>query len=379
VERAPQPFEPPVRLLCGPGPSNVDRRVLEAMSRPILGYLDPDFVRVLDEVVSMLRAIYRREDGLVLPLSSTGTAGMEAGLATLLEPGDTIVVGVAGYFGARVAGIARRLGASVVEVTAPLGEAVPVEALLDAQRANPGARALAVVHAETSTGVRQPLEGLGAALAETDTLFVADAVTSLGGVELEHERWGVDYAYSCTQKCLGAPPGMSPVALSERGLSRVRERSGSLPFTFDFELLARYWVERPPAYHHTPPALLVYALHEALRLILEEGVEAQWRRHAEAGEAFQAGLAARGLEVLAAEDVRLPQLTAVHVPEGVDGKKVQRRLLVEHGIEVGGALGPSFPSIWRVGLMGMNARAETADRVLGALDAVLGRAPARTA
>jgi len=353
--------------------------VLDAMSQPILGYLDPDFVRVLDEVVSMLRAIYRRGDGLVLPLSSTGTAGMEAGLAALLEPGDTIVVGVAGYFGARIAVIARRLGASVVEVTAPLGQAVPVEALLNAQRTNPRARALAVVHAETSTGVWQPLEELGAALAETETLFVADAVTSLGGVQFEHEWWGVDYAYSCTQKCLGAPPGMSPVALSERALVRVRERSGRLPFTFDFELLARYWVERPPAYHHTPPALLVYALHEALRLSLEEGVEARWQRHAEAGEALQAGLAARGLEVLAAEDVRLPQLTAVRVPEGVDGKEVQHRLVVEHGIEVGGALGPSFPSIWRVGLMGMNATTMTADRVLGALDAVLGRVPAEIA
>lgn len=379
MEAAPQLFDPSVRLLCGPGPSNVDGRVLEAMGRPILGYLDPDFVHVLDEVVGMLRAIYRRADGLVLPLSSTGTAGMEAGLATLLEPGDTIVVGVAGYFGARIVGIARRLGASVVEVTVPFGEAVPVEALLDAQRANPGARVLAVVQAETSTGVRQPLAGLGAALAETDTLFVADAVTSLGGIEFEHERWGVDYAYACTQKCLGAPPGMSPVALSERALARVRERSGSVPFTFDFELLARYWVERPPAYHHTPPALLVYALHEALRLILAEGVEARWRRHAEAGETLQAGLAARGLEVLAAEDVRLPQLTAVRVPEGIDGQQVQRRLLVEHGIEVGGALGPSFPAIWRIGLMGINATAETADRVLGALDAVLGRVHAATA
>lgn len=367
-------LDPPIRLLCGPGPSNVDERVLAAMRKPILGYLDPDFVRVLDEVVEMLRAVCRRRDGLTLPLSSTGTAGMEAGLAALLEPGDRLIVGVAGYFGRRIVEIAGRLGARVTEVEAPLGEHVPEERLLAALRAHPDARALAVVQAETSTGVRQPLAELGAALRSSDTLLIADCVTSLGGIELEPERWGIDYCYSCTQKCLGAPPGLAPVSLSERALERIRARRAPLPFTLDFELLAGYWVERPPVYHHTVPALQVYALHEALRLVLEEGLEARWRRHAEAGAALQAGLAERGLELLAEESFRLPQLSAVRVPEGLDGREVQGRLLREHGIEVGGALAGS-PPIWRIGLMGANATREVAGRLLEALDAVLARTP----
>jgi alanine-glyoxylate transaminase/serine-glyoxylate transaminase/serine-pyruvate transaminase len=366
------PLNPPARLLCGPGPTNVDERVLAAMSKPLLGYLDPDFIQLLDEVVGMLKAVYRCERGLAFPLSSTGTAGMEAGLAALLEPGETVIVGIAGYFGRRIAEVASRQGARVVEVVAAPGEHVPEERLLEVVRTHPAARAVAVVQAETSTGVRQPLENLGAALRSGETLLVVDCVTSLGGIELEPERWGIDYCYSCTQKCLGAPPGMSPVRLSERALERLHARRAPLPFTFDFALLARYWVERPAAYHHTPPAALIYALHEALRLLLEEGLEARWLRHAQAGAALQAGLRERGLEFLADERFQLPQLTAVRVPEGGDGREVQRRLVHEHGIEVGGALDPSVP-VWRVGLMGVNARREVAGRVLEAFDAVLAR------
>ncbi len=369
------PLDLPARLLCGPGPTSVDERVLAAMRKPLLGYLDPDFIQVLDEVVGMLRAVFRCERGLAFPLSSTGTAGMEAGLAALLEPGETVIVGIAGYFGRRIAEVAARHGARVVEVVVPPGDHVPEERLLEVVRAHPEARAVAVVQAETSTGVRQPLENLGAALRSGETLLVADCVTSLGAIELEPERWGIDYCYSCTQKCLGAPPGLSPVWLSERALERIRARRAPLPFTFDFALLARYWVERPAAYHHTPPAPLIYALHEALRLVLEEGLEARWRRHAEAGAALQDGLRALGLELLADERFRLPQLTAVHVPEGVDGREVQRRLLHEHGIEVGGGLDPSVP-VWRVGLMGVNATREVAARVLEAFDAVLARTTA---
>lgn len=365
-------MNPPVRLLCGPGPTNVDERVLAAMGKPILGYLDPDFIHVLDETVGMLRAVYRCESGLALPFSSTGTAAMEAGLAALLEPGDTVIVGVAGYFGQRIAEIAARHGARVVEVAVALGRHVPEERLLEALDAHPEARALAVVQAETSSGVRQPLEELGAALRSGETLLITDCVTSLGGIELEPERWGIDYCYSCTQKCLGAPPGLAPVLLSERALERIRARRAPLPFTFDFELLARYWLGRPPVYHHTPPALLIYALHEALRLVLEEGLEARWQRHAEAGATLQAGLGERGLELLAEERFQLPQLTAVRVPDGVDGRDVQRLLLKEHGIEVGGALDPSV-HVWRVGLMGINAKPAVAVRVLQAFDAVLAR------
>ena len=232
------------------------------------------------------------------------------------------------------------------------------------------ARMVAVVHAETSTGVEHPLAELGAALRDRDTLLMADCVTSLAGVPLDVGAWGVDFAYSCTQKCLAAPPGMSPVAVSERAVARLLSRRTPVPFTFDLLLLEKYWIERPAAYHHTAPILSIYALHEALCGVLREGLEARWARHAEAARHLQDALEARGLELLAADpDRRLAPLTAVRVPEGVDGKAVQGRLLREHGIEIGGGLGPDAPAMWRIGLMGRNASVETADTVLAALDA----------
>ena len=364
-------LHPPERLLCGPGPTNVEPAVIDAMSRPLLGHLDPVLHEILLEVVAMLRKAWRMPDGLVLPLHCTGTAGMETGIANLLEPGDTAIVARSGYFGRRIAEIARRHGANVVEVDADWGEAVPNERLVDALDRHPDARLLAVVHAETSTGVEHPLAELGAAMRGRDTLLMADCVTSLGGVPLETGAWGVDFAFSCTQKCLGAPPGMSPLAVSERAMERIRTRRTPVPFSFDLLLLERYWIERPAAYHHTAPVLGIYALHEALRLTLEEGLEARWERHAEAAGHLRNELEARGLHVLAEPDHRLAPLTAVRVPAGVDGKAVQGRLLQEHGIEVGGGLGPDAPAMWRIGLMGRNARVETADRVLGALDAAL--------
>ena len=374
------PLHPPERLLCGPGPANVEPAVIEAMNRPMLGHLDPVLHTGLLEVVSMLRETWRMPDGLVLPLHCTGTAGMETGIENLLEPGDTAIVAQCGYFGRRVAEIARRHGANVVEVDADWGEAVPNERLVDALDRHPQARMLAVVHAETSTGVEHPLAELGEAMPGRDTLLMADCVTSLGGVPLDTGAWGVDFAYSCTQKCLGAPPGMSPLAVSERAMERIRTRGTPVPFSFDLQLLERYWIERPAVYHHTAPILAIYALHEALRLVLAEGLEARWARHAETAAHLRRELETRGLEVLAVPDHRLAPLTAVRVPEGVDGKIVQGRLLSEHGIEVGGGLGPHAPAMWRIGLMGRNATVETADRVLGALDEVLAneRAPLAT-
>jgi alanine-glyoxylate transaminase / serine-glyoxylate transaminase / serine-pyruvate transaminase len=364
-------LRPPERLLCGPGPTNVDPAVIDAMSRPMLGHLDPVLHEILLEVVSMLRATWRMPDGLVLPLQCTGTGGMETGIANLLEPGDTAIVAQNGFFGRRIAEIANRYGADVVEVDADWGEAVPNERLIDALDRHPHARMLAVVHAETSTGVEHPLAELGAAMEGRDTLLMADCVTSLGGVPLETGAWRVDFAYSCTQKCLAAPPGMSPLAASERAMERIRTRRTPVPFSFDLLLLQRYWVERPAAYHHTAPILGIYALHEALRLALEEGLEARWERHAEAAAHLRKELETRGLQVLAEPEHRLAPLTAVRVPAGVDGKAVQGRLLQEDSIEVGGGLGPGAPAMWRIGLMGRNASAETADRVLSALDAAL--------
>jgi alanine-glyoxylate transaminase/serine-glyoxylate transaminase/serine-pyruvate transaminase len=369
-------LDPPQRLLCGPGPTNVEPSVLAAMGRPMLGHLDPDLHEILLDVVAMLRRVYRAPDGLVLPLHCTGMAGMEAGIANLLEPGDTAIVGRAGFFGGRIAEIADRYGANVVEVTAEWGEAVPNESLLDALDDHPDARLVAVVHAETSTGVEHPLAELAAELQGRDTLLMADCVTSLGGVELEVGAWGVDYAYSCTQKCLSAPPGMSPIAVSEAALERIRGRTAPVPFSFDLLALGRYWVERPATYHHTAPILHIYALHEALRLALEEGLDQRWARHAQAGSHLRREIAERGLELLADPAHQLAPLTAVRVPEGVDGKAVQTRLLREHGIEVGGGLGPASPPMWRIGLMGRNATVATADRVLEALDAALAEQPA---
>jgi alanine-glyoxylate transaminase / serine-glyoxylate transaminase / serine-pyruvate transaminase len=315
--------------------------------------------------------VYRMPDGLVLPLHCTGTAGMEAGIVNFVEPGDTVIVAQCGFFGQRISEIARRHGAKVVPVEADWGEAVSNAALMDALDRHPGARMMAVVHAETSSGVEHPLAELGALLSDRDTLLMADCVTSLAGVPLDVGAWGVDFAYSCTQKCLAAPPGMSPVAVSERAMERLRSRRTPVPFTFDLLLLERYWVERPVAYHHTAPILAIYALHEALCGVLREGVEERWLRHAEAAAHLQGALEARGLELLADPSHRLAPLTAVRVPEGVDGKAVQGRLLREHGIEIGGGLGPDAPAMWRIGLMGQNARVETADRVLAALDAAL--------
>jgi alanine-glyoxylate transaminase / serine-glyoxylate transaminase / serine-pyruvate transaminase len=373
------PLDPPERLLCGPGPTNVEPSVLEAMRKPMLGHLDPDLHDILLEVVALLRRAYRMPDGLVLPLQSTGTAGMEAGIANLVEPGDIVIVARSGYFGRRISEIARRSGAEVVAVTAGWGEAVPNERILAELDRHPRARLVAVVHAETSTGVEHPLAELGAEMRGRDALLMADCVTSLGGSPLDVGGWGVDYAYSCTQKCLSAPPGMSPVAVSEAALERVRTRRLPAPFSFDLLMLERYWVERPATYHHTAPILAIYALHEALRLLDEEGLEARWARHAEAGAHLQRELAARGLELLADPDHQLAQLTAVRVPDGVDGKEVQVRLLREHGIEVGGGLGPAAPPMWRIGLMGRNAKSETADRVLEAFDAALAERPALAA
>jgi alanine-glyoxylate transaminase/serine-glyoxylate transaminase/serine-pyruvate transaminase len=375
----PPPLDPPGRLLCGPGPSDVEPSVLAAMRRPMLGHLDTAFHAVLDEVVAMLRAVWRIPGGDAFALSSTGTSAMEAGLANLLEPGDTAIVAEAGFFGKRLADIAERHGATVIRVTAPWGETVPNAALLDALDRHPETRLVAVVHAETSTGALHPLRDLGTALFGYDVLLMADCVTSLGGVPLEVGPWGVDYAYSCTQKCLGAPPGMAPVAISQRAWRRIRSRTAPVPFALDLELLRRHWIERPAQYHHTTPVLAVYALHEALRLVLEEGLEARWGRHAAAGAHLQTALRGRGLELLAAPNRQMAPLTAVRLPEGVDGKAVQARLLADDGIEIGGGLGPAAPPMWRIGLMGRNATVATATRVLAALDEALETAPALAA
>ena len=371
----PSPANPPERLLCGPGPCNVSPAALAALQKPLLGHMDPDFADILLEVVELQRIAYQASGGVVLPLQATGTSGMECGLAHLLEPGDTAIVGVNGFFGQRIVEIANRLGANVVEVPADWGEHVGNEALLEKLDEHPEARLVCVVHAETSTGVQHPLAELGSALRSRDVLLLADCVTSLGGIELRFDDWGIDFAYSCSQKCVGAPPGLSPVAVSDRALERIAARTHPVPYAIDLSLLQRYWVDRPLTYHHTTPVLNIYALHEALREVAVEGLEARWARHMDAGRYLQDEVLSRGLELLAEPEYQLPQLTAVRVPEGVDGKAVAGRLLREHGIEIGGGLAGA-PPMWRIGLMGVNADRAVADRVLEALDAVLAQEPA---
>jgi alanine-glyoxylate transaminase/serine-glyoxylate transaminase/serine-pyruvate transaminase len=338
------PLDPSDRLLCGPGPTNVDPVALAAMDKPMLGHLDPEMLDILAEVVRMLRLVYRNPDGLVLPLQATGTTGMETGLASLTEPGDTVIVGASGYFGRRIAQIARRAGCTVVEVVEDWGTHVPNARLLEALDEHPRASLLAVVHGETSTGSLHPLAELGAALADKpDTLLMADCVTTLGGTELDIHGWGVDYAYSCTQKCVGAPPGMSPISVSAAGMERFAARSTPAPFSFDLELLRGYWTDRPATYHHTAPILHIYALYEVLRETLVEGVAERCARHVAAGARLQDRVRDAGLDLIAEPEHQLPQLSAVGVPDGVDAKAVQDALLAQHGIEVGGGL-PGAPA-----------------------------------
>jgi alanine-glyoxylate transaminase/serine-glyoxylate transaminase/serine-pyruvate transaminase len=343
------------------------------MQLPMLGHLDPEMHDVLLEVVAMLAAVYRTSEALVLPLQATGTSGMETGLVNLLEPGETAIVANNGFFGRRIAEIARRHHVHVIEVEADWGEHVPNDRLLRALDAHPDARVMAVVHAETSSGVEHPLAGLAAEISDTGVLLMADCVTSLAGIPLEFDEWGIDYAYSCTQKCLGAPPGLSPIAVSPRALARIEGRRHPVPFSFDLGLLKQYWLDRPATYHHTAPILQIYALHAALRQVLDEGLEHRWQRHEQAGRFLQAAVHKRGLGLLAYPEHRLAPLTAVRVPQGIDGKDVQQRMLRDHGIEIGGGLGPAAPAMWRIGLMGENAQIGVAERVLDALDTVLSR------
>ncbi len=358
------------RILMGPGPADVPDRVLRAMAAPLLGHLDPGFLEVLDRVGEMLRHVFGTRSARTLAVSGTGTAGMETALANLLEPGDAVVVGVCGYFGARMADIADRLGARVVRVESEWGDIVSEETMA-ATVLEVRPTVVALVHAETSTGVLQPVASIARAAKEAGALLVLDCVTSLGGCEVDVDGWGVDVAYSASQKCLGAPPGLSPIAAGERAIEKVRRRASRVPsFYFDLEELSRYWgPER--AYHHTAPAHLYFALYEALRDVLEEGIAARIARHRRHHEALVAGLSAMGLELASRAGHRLPVLHPVRVPEGVAEADVRRQLAGEHGIEIGAGLGPLRGKVWRVGLMGGSCDANHVLVFLAALERVL--------
>ena len=362
-------------LLLGPGPSNPYPEATAGLARPVLGHLDPEFLALYGEVGERLRAVFQTANRVTLPVSGTGSAGMECCLVNLLEPGDTAIVGVNGYFGERLCEVARRLGAEVVRVEGEWGRPLDPQRLLDAQRTAAGGRArlLAVVHAETSTGVRNDVAPLQA-LQDTDTLFVLDTVTSLGGIPVEIDAWGVDAAYSATQKCLGAVSGLAPVTFSERAMARVGARPPERAvssFYLDAGLLDAY-VYEPHRYHHTASSVLVSALNEGLRRLLDEGLPAVWDRHRRVGALLQAALPALGFELIAPDGNRLPQLTTARLPAGIDDGKDRRRLRDEFGIEVGGGLGPFAGQAWRIGLMGHGARERSVATLLGALQALLG-------
>jgi alanine-glyoxylate transaminase/serine-glyoxylate transaminase/serine-pyruvate transaminase len=347
----------------GPGPSNPYPEVMQALVRPVVGHLDPEFLAVLDETCERLRQVFRTRNELTLPISGTGSAGMEAAFVNVAGPGDVVVVGVNGLFGERMCDVAARAGADVVRVEADWGRAIEPSRLLEAHAAP---KVIAVVHAETSTGVRNDIEPLGAG--KGDALLLVDCVTSLGGIPVEVDAWGIDIAYSGTQKCLGVPPGLAPLTVAERARGRFVTRSPS--WYLDLGMIGEY-VGAARRYHHTAPVSMVYALHAGLGALLEEGLAAAWARHDACGRALAQGLEKLGLALVAQEGHRLPELTTVWLPPGVDDAAVRKRLLTEYGIEIGAGVGPFAGRAWRIGCMGHTARARNVSLLLRALEEVL--------
>lgn len=366
----PETFLPPSRLLLGPGPSMAAPSVLEALSRPLLGHLDPAFVGMMDEIKEMLRAVFRTENRMTFPVSGTGSAGMEFCFVNLVEPGDDVVIGVNGVFGGRMADVAARCGANVIKVEAPWGRIIEPAQIAEAL-AGRRPKLVAVVHAETSTGALTPIPEISRLAHDAGALMLIDTVTSLGGCPVEIDEWGVDAVYSGTQKCLSCPPGLAPVSLSDRALEVANTRGTKVQSWYlDVNLLSSYWgAER--VYHHTAPVSMNYALHEALRLVLEEGLETRFARHERNHHRLVEGLAEMELEIASQPGHQLWQLNSVTVPDGVDEAGVRARLLRDFGIEIGAGLGPLKGKVWRIGLMGESSTADNVDIVLNALGQIL--------
>ena len=363
---------PPDRTLMGPGPSDVHPRVLKAMSTPLVGHLDPSFIEIMNEVQDLLRYTFRTDNKWTIPVSGTGSAAMEAAIGNVVEPGDTMLVPTNGYFGGRMASMAERAGGDVVTVDAPWGQPLDpaaVEAAFDDHSPD----VFGFVHAETSTGVLQPSVPELTDIAHANgALVIADSVTSLGGVELRVDEWGIDVAYSGPQKCLSCPPGASPLTLNDDAMDKVLSReSEARSWYLDISLLEGYWGDER-AYHHTAPITNVYALREALRLVAEEGIEERWDRHLRVAGALKAGVEGMGLEMNAPEDFWLPSLNTVRVPDGVDDGAVIQHLLDEYDLEIASGLGALEGDIWRIGCMGHSARRQNVSYLLAALGNALG-------
>ena len=370
MTQIPGQLNPSPRLLLGPGPSDAHPRVLSVMSTPLLGHLDPQFLTIMTETQEMLRQVYQTRNQLTFPISATGTAGMESCLVNLIETGDRAVICTMGYFGNRMVEIAARAGAQVTVKEAPWGQVFDLDQIRDTlQAVRP--KVLGIVHAETSTGALQDISQLGKLCHEFDTLLIADCVTSLGCIPVKLDEWEVDGAFSCSQKGLSCPPGLSPLSFSARAVDALKNRKSKVQSWYlDLTSIQSYWgADR--AYHHTAPVTMVYALREGLRLVLEEGLETRFARHTTNHKALKAGLTALGLRYIAAEGNQLPQLNAVRIPDGIDDVACRKKLLSEFGIEVGGGLGEYKGKAWRIGLMGYNSRPNCVFQVLAALESVL--------
>ncbi len=366
-------LSPSPRLLLGPGPSMVHPRVLRAMATPLLGHLDPEFLAIMDEIQGLLRMVFETENPLTVPISGTGTAGMEAALCNFIEEGDPVLICVNGFFGERMVDMAERYRADVRRIDAPWGEVFSARQVDEALRARP-AKLVAIVHAETSTGALQPLEEIAEVVHRHGALLLVDAVTSLGGISVGVDRVGIDICYSGTQKCLSCPPGLAPLTVSPRAEEVLRSRRTRVAnWYLDLTSIQRYW-GRERSYHHTAPITMNYALREALRLVAEEGLTARFERHARNARLLWEGLAELDLVPFVPASHRLPTLTTVRVPDGVDEAAVRRRLLEEYNIEIAGGLGALKGQIWRIGLMGHSSRPENVLTLLGALERVLNRA-----
>lgn len=374
-----KPLQPPRRLLMGPGPSEVSPRVLAALAAPTVGHLDPYFLQVMDETQQMLRQVFQTENRLTLAVSGTGSAGMEACVVNLIEPGDRMLVCINGVFGGRMADVAARAGAEVRKLERPFGEVFSADEIeVAVKEFSP--KVVGIVHAETSTGALQPLEDISQRVHAHGALLLVDCVTSLGGLPVEVDRWQIDAAYSGTQKCLSCPPGLAPVTFSDRAVAAMEQRKTKVASWYlDMSLVRNYWSDKSRAYHHTAPINMNYGLHQALREVLEEGLPARFERHARNHQALRAGLEALGIRYAVAEGHRLPMLNAVEIPADIDDKQVRGQLLSEFGIEIGGGLGPMAGKTWRIGLMGETSQPRNVLLFLAALERCLtGRGDFRT-
>ena len=357
--------------LMGPGPSCVDPSVLTALSTSTIGHLDPTFIGIMDAIKDQMKSLFHTDNQLTIPVSGTGSAGMETCFVNLVETGDPVLILINGVFGMRMQDVATRLGAEVDTLEFEWGTPVLTDQVKQTL-SEKSYKIVAVVHAETSTGVKNPVAEIGALLKGTDTLFLVDAVTSFGGMEIRLDDWGVDAIYSGTQKCLSCPPGLAPISFSDRAVAAVKARKTKVPnWYLDLAMIINYWEGATRAYHHTAPINMLYGLYQALYLILEEGEDAVCQRHLDNHKALVAGLDTLGISMLVDESCRLPMLNSVHIPEGADDAGVRSALLKEHKIEIGAGLGPLAGKIWRIGLMGHTARPENVEKLLSALKAVL--------